>query len=158
MSYLDLSLAIEPAKSMLYKKYRKYYRYKLVKSFDKKIDWLKIKDIGEVEGGWACLAYQMDGKIHLIIKEGYAWDGPSGPSIDTKNFMRSSLVHDALYQLMREGVIPESYRKKADQEMRKISLEDGMRKFRAWYTYIAVRLFGAFFARKRPKAKILSAP
>ena len=38
----------------------------------------------------------------LRIKTGYAWDGASGPAIDTRNFMRGSLVHDALYQLMRE--------------------------------------------------------
>jgi hypothetical protein len=35
--------------------------------------------------------------------KGYAWNGPSGPTLDTRNFMRGSLVHDALYQLMREG-------------------------------------------------------
>ena len=38
----------------------------------------------------------------LTIRKGYAWDGPSGPTIDTKDFMRGSLVHDALYQLLRE--------------------------------------------------------
>ncbi len=27
---------------------------------------------------------------------------PNGPTIETKTFMRASLVHDALYQLMRE--------------------------------------------------------
>jgi len=35
----------------------------------------------------------------LCIREGYSWDGPSGPAIDTVDFMRGSLVHDALYQL-----------------------------------------------------------
>ena len=37
----------------------------------------------------------------LYIKVGYAWDGPSGPTIDTDNSMTPSLVHDALAQLMR---------------------------------------------------------
>ena len=27
----------------------------------------------------------------LTISKGYAWDGPSGPTIDTNNFMRGSL-------------------------------------------------------------------
>jgi len=27
----------------------------------------------------------------LTVKKGYAWDGPSGPTVDTLNFMRASL-------------------------------------------------------------------
>ena len=33
----------------------------------------------------------------LIIRPGYAWDGPSGPTFDTPSFMRGSLIHDVLY-------------------------------------------------------------
>ena len=93
----------------------------------------------------------------LIIYEHYAWDGPSGPTIDTKNFMRGSLVHDALYQLMREGLLDQKYRKYADQLLRKICLEDGMSKFRAWYVYHAVRLFArqSSMPRKNPRGKIV---
>lgn len=78
----------------------------------------------------------------LVIKKGYAWDGPSGPTIDTKNFMRGSLIHDALYQLIREGVIPKSSRKKADKILYRLCREDGMEWFRAQYVYRAVRMFG----------------
>ena len=46
----------------------------------------------------------------LIIRNGYSWDGPSGPTIDTKNFMQGSLIHDALCQLMREIILPQSAR------------------------------------------------
>ena len=83
----------------------------------------------------------------LIIDQGYAWDGPSGPTLDTKDWMRASLVHDALYQLIREGVIPESRRKKADKIMKTIMLEDGMPRLRAWYSYVGVRIFGSVFAQ-----------
>lgn len=80
----------------------------------------------------------------LTIKEGYAWDGPSGPAIHTKNFMRGSLVHDALYQLMRENLISESkWRTTADRLLQSICIQSGMSRFRAWYVYQAVRLFGA---------------
>jgi len=41
----------------------------------------------------------------LRIRTGYSWDGPSGLTIDTKNFMRGSLAHDAMYQLMREALL-----------------------------------------------------
>ena len=77
----------------------------------------------------------------LLIHAHYAWDGPSGPTIDTKTFMRASLFHDALCQLIGEGLLDKKYRKYADQLLRKIALEDGMNKFRAWYVYMAVRAY-----------------
>ncbi len=79
----------------------------------------------------------------LDIKTGYMWDGPSGPTIDTESFMRASLVHDALYQLIREGVLPvKPYRKRADKLLLKICEEDGMSFVRRQYVYQAVRWFG----------------
>ena len=84
----------------------------------------------------------LHGDGRLEIKRSYAWDGPSGPTIDTSNFMRASLVHDALYQLTRLGAIPYDHRRHADRLLRKLCREDGMSWFRAWYVYAAVRLFG----------------
>lgn len=78
----------------------------------------------------------------LVIKEGYAWDGPSWPAIDTKNFMRGSLEHDALYQLMREGLLTPEHRIIADKRLRAVCLEDGMSSARAWWVYNGVRLGG----------------
>ena len=39
----------------------------------------------------------------VIVRRGYAWDGASGPTIDTKDSMKATLIHDVLYQVMREG-------------------------------------------------------
>lgn len=94
----------------------------------------------------------------LVAYVGYSWDGASGPTIDSKTSMRASLVHDILYQCIEEGYIPISYRKAADQEFRKICLADGMGRFRAWYYYRALRLFGGIhmnglFNWKRRKLK-----
>lgn len=97
----------------------------------------------------------------LTVKEGYAWDGPSGPTIDTPNFMRGSLVHDVLYQLMRLGALDhKKYRKRADEILREMCLEDGMSAFRAWYVYMAVQWFGESSATPRPEPEvaILCAP
>jgi hypothetical protein len=97
----------------------------------------------------------------LFIGKFYAWDGPSGPTIDTKDFMRGSLVHDALYQLMRERVLDhKKHRKRADEILREICLEDGMCSVRAWYVYQALRIFAGSCARprKEPKPEIISAP
>ncbi len=79
----------------------------------------------------------------LTIKKGYAWDGPSGPTFDTPNFMRGSLVHDALYQLMREEALPNStYKDDADRVLRLMCEEDGMNPIRAWWVYLGVKFFG----------------
>lgn len=78
----------------------------------------------------------------LEISDTYAWDGPSGPTIDTKNFMRGSLVHDALYQLMREGGLDKAtWRKAADDDLVRLCREDGMTRIRAWWVLAAVRRF-----------------
>ena len=81
----------------------------------------------------------------LQILKGYAWDGCSGPTWDDKKNMRGGLVHDACYQLLREGYLGDiegKRRKIADQLLREICIEDGMSKIRAWYYYHAVRLVG----------------
>jgi len=93
----------------------------------------------------------------LRIRCGYCWDGPSGPTIDTKNFMRGSLLHDALYQLIREGYLAEDeWRKYSDDLLREICLEDGMSRLRAWYVYKSVRWFGG--ASAHTPRKLIEAP
>lgn len=94
---------------------------------------------------------------YLRIGVGYAWDGPSGPAWDTKSFMRASLVHDALYEMLRERRLPWEYKKMADSLFREICLEDGMWGPRAWLAWKAVDWFGAWSARPQKK-KVLTAP
>lgn len=83
----------------------------------------------------------------LTIKKNYAWDGASGPILDTKRIMRGSLVHDALYQLMREKHLPQKARENADWLLREICLEDGMPEFNADLVYLAVDLFGQLYTK-----------
>ena len=78
----------------------------------------------------------------LTIRKGYASDGPSGPTIDTKTFMRGAFVHDALYQLMREGHLPRELKNDADRELQRWCIADGMWKIRAWWVYRGVKKFG----------------
>jgi hypothetical protein len=121
---------------MIFYKKRRKYKYNLHSDLEYQtgIEVEKPRNLG-------LLKITTEG--NLIIRKGYSWDGPSGPTIDTKNFMEGSLIHDALYQLMREKVLPQNERKKADEILRKVCLRDGMSKFRAWYVYKAVRLGGA---------------
>lgn len=86
----------------------------------------------------------------LAVKADYAWDGPSGPTIDTANFMRGSLEHDALYQLMREGHLSPDYRAKADMRLWTVCLEDGMNAIRAWWVFRGVRIGGGDAIEPRP--------
>ena len=94
----------------------------------------------------------------LCIKKGYAWDGPSGPTIDTKNFMRGSLVHDALYQLLRENELPPTCRKFADLLLKDICRKDGMSWIRAQWVYLGVKLMGKKAASTSCRKEIQYAP
>lgn len=93
-------------------------------------------EIKSLSGGWVVVRMEIGGR--LLINKGYAWDGASGPTVDTLDTMRGSLVHDVLYQSVRDGHLPENYLDTADNIFHKILLEDGMSKFRAWYYFHGV--------------------
>lgn len=132
-------------------KYKAGYKYQLAENYRVQIG---------ITGHTICQGpIKLTVQGFLTIKKGYAWDGPSGPAIDTKNFMRGSLVHDALYQLMRYGRLdPEKYRDTADRLLQQMCIEDGMWKLRAWWVYRAVRTFAARAATPENKRPILEAP
>jgi len=94
----------------------------------------------------------------LFVKERYAWDGPSFLTIDTKNAMRGSLFHDALYQLFREGLLDrDKWRKHADELLRDICIKDGMWPNRAklWYWFVRRFAKASSMPRKKPRGKII---
>lgn len=95
----------------------------------------------------------------LEIREGYCWDGPSGPVWHTPSALRPSLVHDVFYQLIRMGIMSRRHRKRVDDLFHAQLLEDGMGRFRAWYFWKAVRLFGWRAASKdEPYPAVRTAP
>jgi len=100
----------------------------------------------------------LDTEGMLVIKKGYAWDGPSGPTFDTPNFMRGSLVHDALYQLLRNELLEPKWREEADNELARMCREDGMSRIRAWWVHRSVRLGGGPAASPEARKKIHTAP
>jgi hypothetical protein len=127
---------------IVYRKLRKY-KYQLLEDHEEPID---IQLDADIETPFVRLS--KDGVIW--IRREYSWDGPSGPTLDTKTFMRGSLIHDSLYQLMRLSKLDHTkHRKQADAILRKICIDDGMMKLRAWYVYRSVRLFGGKSARPR---------
>ena len=94
----------------------------------------------------------------LIIRKGYAWNGANKPAINTKNSVRATEIHDALYQAIRMGFLPKSYRDEADREMRKALREDGMSYLRARWWYRGVRVGGSPSASPKNRKKVLSCP
>jgi hypothetical protein len=120
------------------------YKYTLLHDWECSTGVTFERDV-EVEGGWVRLL--RDGTMY--IRKDYHWDGPSGPAIDTQNFMRGSLVHDGFYQMLRDGIFGESggkqwqrYRKASDKLLRAMCKQDGMSYFRRAWVYRALRWFG----------------
>jgi hypothetical protein len=116
-------------------RYRKRkYKYQLVEDYTIKVNIFGFEVRTDM--------YYLTGDGTLVIKSGYAWDGPSGPTIDTPDTLRASLVHDCLYQMIRDGQLPPYCKDIADREFYYILLEDGVDKFRANIWYDGVHLFG----------------
>ena len=135
----------------------KGYKYATAKEFVLQLDLPRplSRDLA-VAGNWVVLSKTGV----LAIKVGYCWDGPSGPTIDTPDFMRASLVHDSLYQLMRERELDNrTDRRWADALLKQLCREGGMSKSRSNYVYRAVRAFGGGAARPSKIARVeLTAP
>ena len=132
--------------------YKKGYKYQLHEQYQVQID---IKPSQDIPTDYIHLT----STGLLTIRKGYAWDGPSGPTIDTLNFMRGSLVHDALYQLMRNNLLDrKKWRNPADRLIQQMCKEDGMSRFRAGNVYWAVSRFGKKSASEKRAKKQIRAP
>lgn len=133
-------------------RYRAGYKYQLAEDYELKIGITPEEDV-RME------FIELSAEGDLLLRKGYAWDGPSGPAFDTRNFMRGSLVHDALYQLMRrERLSQKKWRDEADDLLRRHCREDGMSWLRAWWTYKAVRAFGHAPSDPASRKPVFTAP
>lgn len=94
----------------------------------------------------------------LIIRKYFAWDGCSGPTWDDSTNMRAGLVHDALYYLMRMGLLSIDWRLKVDEELSRLMIEDGAWEIRAKYYELAVKTFAESCATEKNKRKVYIAP
>lgn len=102
---------------------------------------------------------KLDVNGSLLVKAGYAWDGTSGPVIDDEENLRASLVHDALYQLMREKrLLAKKHKDAADRLFQKMCVQDGVSKAEAKLYYTALKLFGSPATRPENRKKVRRAP
>ena len=136
-------------------KYQEGYKYKLVEEEAIFTPFCPPKDIRTelidfLKAG--------DGGV-LIVRKHYAWDGASGPTIDTKNSMTPSLMHDAMYQLMREGLLdPKEYKEPADKLLQSMCQDRGMSPLRAWGWYRSLHRWGGSSTLPENERPVLTAP
>ena len=117
-------------------KYSEYkYKFKVEENFSIELPF-KIPDFEH--------EYASSKDSVLSVKKGYAWDGASGPIINTRDTLVASLVHDVLYQVMRLNLIKSSKenRQIADKNFFEILKMNGVNSIRRKVWYLAVRLFG----------------
>ena len=86
-----------------------------------------------------------DGK--LFIYNSYAWNGATCAP-DFKCNMLAVLVHDALFQLIQEGLLPDYHFKECNEELRDIMIMEGTPKLIAEVFYFGVNTFGKHFYKK----------
>ena len=94
----------------------------------------------------------------LYVSKYFAWDGASGPTWDDSTNMRASQGHDALYMLMRLGLLDPAWRPAADNFLRDQMIKDGAWRFRADYYRWAVDNFAAKHADPKSQKKVYSTP
>lgn len=134
--------------------YVRMYKYQLAETYCIQLP-VPVIPTEQINTDWIAL----DKTGQLTIQKGYAWDGVHDLIWRTRNTMRGSLVHDALYQLMREGYLHEdTWREAADENLRILLLEDGMGVFRSWYYLRGVRMFGQPCADPAHNKPVLNAP
>ena len=86
----------------------------------------------------------------MLLRRGYAYDGPSGPTIDDETNMQGAALHDAGYQLIRMGLLDINvYRDTFDRAFKRICQIDGMCDFRAYYYFAGVHNFGTRYAAQQ---------
>lgn len=133
-------------------KYRRGYKYQLAEDYPYKLDF-------NVPQNETQDFIKLKANNQLVIKKGYAWDGPSGGVPDSKRNLRASLIHDALYQLLRNQVLDmKLHRDPADKLFKKLCKEDGVSDAIAHGYYLALKKFGKKAASHKNKKQILHAP
>lgn len=135
-------------------KYRKLHpwKYQLVEKFSIELNFAPQKEIFTEFVRFTSYSTMNLNAGRLTLAKYYAWDGASGPCPDTPHIMKGALVHDALYQCIRLGLLErQPYRKLADETLRHLCLSNGMNKIWAQIVYWGVRLFAARGTHLQPE-------
>ena len=119
------------------KYYKHLYKYELAE--DVIIHLVSILPKKEIEHEF--FNFNVSGR--LLIRKGYRWDGPSGPTVDSKSTLIASMVHDVGYQMTRDGHFSiDEDRALWDKIYRELLIANGTNQARAWGHWYALRKFG----------------
>lgn len=122
------------------------YKYQLRDDF-----WIRTAiDQGE-DAHTELVSLHSTGWLH--VRKYFAWDGPSGATWDNDTNMRGSLVHDALYYLMRCGLVDARWKAEADEMLYRCMIDDGALCLRARIYRWAVRHFAKSATQSRRAIK-----
>lgn len=146
----ETEVVIMPPSVFNWLEYRSGYKYQLAKDYTHRVPIFGYEIDTEF--------IQLNKEGYLTQKKGYATDGPSGPTFDTKSAIRGSFVHDALYWLIRNGLIAKSCKDVADLLFRDICIDDGMWKIRAHWWYEGLKREGINSLYPSSEKTILRAP
>ena len=137
--------------------YKKGFKYQLARDY---VGVIGFEIPRQVETQYIRLEPRPNGTCKIFIATGYAWDGPSGPTIDalSDSAMRPSLEHDALFELMRKELLPPKYKTPADIQFHNESVKDGMWRIRAWGWHRVLHQFGWWAASPGAKREVHSSP
>ena len=145
-------------------KYRGGFKYQLATSvaiYAPELEGFKYKGSRFLQ-----LVHDGDGPngtgTYLLSKAGYAWDGPSGPMMDTKTAMVASLAHDGGAQISRRSpkwteLARDRFIEKNNDLFYRLCIESGMWRFRARYARWGVARVDAY-ADPKNKRKVYTAP
>lgn len=131
--------------------YQKGFKYQLTKDMIVFIPALKKY------GDLSCDFIHLKNGYLTLIK-GFAWDGASGPTFDTRSSMRGGGVHDAIYKLIRLELLPPEVKEIADDILEFVCVGDGMWEWRAGAWHTAVDRLADAAADPKNKKKVLIAP
>ncbi len=143
-------------------------KYSKVKAYKYKLEESEIRMTGIMGYDFNTRYMTMLDDGRLLVKRGYAWDGSSIPYkrllrvlsffiYDADRYCKiASLIHDALCQAMREGLLSATWKKTADSIYCGMCMEGGMSRKRANIRYRALRKFGdvGIKPEKNPRNKI----
>ena len=86
----------------------------------------------------------------LYISKAFTFDGNStGIDIDNEKNLFPSLIHDALYSLLRNGFLDESYKEVADDIYLKLLEKNGVSKAFVNASRLVLGRFGKFSIKKK---------
>lgn len=136
-------------------KIKKGYKYQLQQDVELQTPFL-VESVDE-------RYFSLDPEGLLTIREGYAWDGASGPAVDDQTNLTQSCVHDVFCQMVEMNFVKLIDRERVDWYFRELlglrTQQDGvwkrMSKWRRQMYYVGVRLGEKFYRSGVRKIEIL---